>query len=79
MSNKIDKKRIGGLWVKETSKKEKFLSGEVEINGNKIGLFIFKNGFLSENPKGPNFVVYEVAPTKKEDVEAAEQKTDDFV
>lgn len=35
--------RIGALWLKESRDGKKFMSGEIEVDGRKIPIVIFKN------------------------------------
>lgn len=49
-------KRCGGLWLKE-GKNGKFFSGQVEVNGTKQGILIFKNTQKEGNQ--PDYHIYE--------------------
>jgi hypothetical protein len=67
MSDKFEKTRIGGLWTKlpSTEKGTKYLTGSIKSeDGKEIHLMIFKNNYKDENPKGPDFIVYQVPPLK---------------
>lgn len=48
-------KKIGALWVKN-GKKGRFLSGEIEVDGSRISVMVFKNE-KGENPKRPDYTV----------------------
>lgn len=47
---------IGALWTK-TGRKEDFLSGLITINGEKIGIVVFKNNF-KQTDKQPDWKIY---------------------
>lgn len=74
-----NKKKIGALWTRKSNNGDKtFLSGNIEIDGRKISLLVFKNSFVDENPKAPNFIIYEVpddnAPAPKEKASKPKQE-----
>lgn len=50
-------KDIGAVWVRKTSKGEKFLGISVEIEGTKYSLVGFRNSFKKED-KHPDFRLY---------------------
>ncbi len=53
--------KLGALW-KRTPKKEggqTFLGGEITIADKKTQVIIFKNGFKSENPNAPDYIIYQ--------------------
>lgn len=54
--------RIGGLWLKQ-GRQGKFMSGEIEINGKKIQIVVFKND-KGDNPKRPDYTIH--IPDKRE-------------
>jgi len=60
------KKSIGGLWIK-TAKDEsmKFFSGNIEIDGKKIPIVIFRNKYKEEGTQKPDFLIYESIPLAK--------------
>jgi uncharacterized protein (DUF736 family) len=47
----VDKneKSIGALWVKTSRNNEDFMSGEVEINGQKHPIVVFANRFYQQD------------------------------
>lgn len=49
-------KSIGGFWKKEKNDK-KYMSGVIEINGEKSNVVIFQNGYKKEE-KHPDYVMY---------------------
>lgn len=46
--------KIGALWLKTTPKGEKYMSGQIELNGEKIRLAVFKNS-KKELEKHPDY------------------------
>jgi len=46
-------KSIGALWLKE-GKSGKFMAGNIEVNGEEIGVMVFKND-KGDNPKRPDY------------------------
>lgn len=49
--------KAGALWLKN-GKKGKFLSGQIEINGEKHGVLIFKNKNKREGTKQPDYQIF---------------------
>lgn len=58
MENKNN--RIGALWIKE-GRKGKFMSGNVEIDGVKVDIVVFKND-KGDNPKRPDYSILKSEP-----------------
>ena len=48
--------KIGALWVKENKNGKKYLSGEIEFNGEKVRIVIFKNTYKKEK-KHPDYII----------------------
>lgn len=46
--------KIGALWLKTTPKGERYMSGQIELNGEKIRLAVFKNS-KKELEKHPDY------------------------
>jgi uncharacterized protein (DUF736 family) len=44
---------IGAMWIKEKNGK-KYMTGVIEINGEKINIVVFKNGYKKED-KHPDY------------------------
>ena len=55
--------KVGALWKREKNGKP-YLSGQIELNGKKINIFVFKNDH-KEQEKHPDFVInsFDVEPT----------------
>lgn len=51
--------------MRKAANESKFLSGGIEVDGKKISLLIFPNGFQHENPKAPNYIAYLVPNEEK--------------
>jgi len=61
------KTKIGAAWSREGAK-GKFLSGEIQLNGEKIKVLIFKNGFKEKDgEKSPDYIIYQVNDEAKTD------------
>jgi len=77
------KKSIGALWenVSKTTGKE-YLSGHIEINGEKIPLIVFKNSYKKAD-KQPDYQMYlkEDKPRENAPQQATEQasQVDDVI
>jgi hypothetical protein len=54
---------IGGLWIKE-SPKGKFFSGQIEIDGKKTSIVIFKNSY-KEQEKHPDYKIFLSKPREE--------------
>lgn len=62
---KVEEKKnnsIGALWITE-GKNIKYLAGEIELDGEKSRIVVFKNSFKTEE-KHPDYKIY--LKTKKE-------------
>ena len=57
----MEKNDIGALWVKE-GKKGKFFSGNVEIDGQKVDIVIFKNTYKEEGSRQPDYKILKSQP-----------------
>jgi hypothetical protein len=51
------KNKIGSLWAKQTKDGKRFLSGSIEIDGQKIKIVIWPNDY-KYSEKSPDFKVY---------------------
>lgn len=54
-----DKKKIGALWNKTIPSGKDLMTGNVEINGEKIKISVWKNGFKTEGTRQPDYIIYE--------------------
>ena len=64
MSNEQTSKKqsIGGVWVKESKAGERFISMQIDINGQKVNLVGFKNKYKEEGGKQPDYKLYVSEP-----------------
>lgn len=53
---------IGGLWLKESQKGTKFMSGTMTFNGEKVEVVVFKNSHKQPGEKTPDYRVYRSQP-----------------
>ena len=64
-----DLEEIGALWSKRDKNDEPFLSGQIEVNGEKKKILVFKNKHRKED-KHPNYRIFlSDGPPKKKDFE----------
>ena len=52
---------IGALWINESKKGNKFMSGSVEIDGKTHKIVVFKNSYKEED-KHPDYKIYASKP-----------------
>ena len=52
---------IGALWLKESKKGNKFMSGVVELGGEKYNIVVFKNTY-KEKENHPDYRIFESKP-----------------
>ncbi len=57
---------IGALWLNESQAGKKYLSGSVEVNGEKIKVVVFKNSY-KKNDNQPDYRIYESKPQGQEE------------
>lgn len=60
----VKNESIGALWIGE-GKTGKFMSGEIELDGKKTRIIVFKNNYKKED-KHPDYRIY-LAKEKTED------------
>lgn len=53
---------IGGLWLKESQKGTKFMSGTMTFNGEKVEVVVFKNSHKQPGERTPDYRVYKSQP-----------------
>lgn len=61
---------IGALWLKESKKGTKFMSGKIKIDGVEHDIMVFKND-KGDNPKRPDYRIFPSEP--REDSRGATQ------
>lgn len=82
MNDKEKMESIGALWEKNSPKGAKYFAGSVEIDGKKIPLVVFKNGYKKED-KHPDWKIFISKPKEErnnevnENTENTEQQIDD--
>lgn len=60
MSEEKEKRDIGAIWFKESRKGVKYLSGVIEIDGEKRKFVAFKNSKKADNQ--PDYRIYQSTP-----------------
>jgi hypothetical protein len=63
---------IGALWITK-GKNIKYLSGEIELNGEKSRLVVFKNSFKTDE-KHPDYKIYLKKAVEGEQLEIQEEE-----
>lgn len=63
-------KEYGALWCKKSGKGMDFMSGTLELNGQKVEVVAFLNS-NKKNPKEPDWRLYESKPREQTQVENA--------
>lgn len=69
-------KPIGALWSKTSGKGTDFFTGNVEIDGIKTDIVIFKND-KGDNEKRPDYKIYVSKPKPTEEERAIEEYTNE--
>ena len=68
-NNEWKKRELGALWRRE-GKNQNYLSGHVKIGDfgveKEVKLVVFTNKYKSENPKAPDFILYEATDRTQE-------------
>lgn len=54
--------KIGALWIKEQRGGAEYFSGEIEIDGRKQRVVVFKNGYRTDENRQPHFIIYRDQP-----------------
>lgn len=57
---------IGALWLNESKKGAKYMSGMVEVNGVKQKIVVFKNKYKEED-KHPDYRIFASQPRGEKD------------
>ena len=61
--------RVGRLWLKTSKKGDKFMSGVVEIGGQKVDVLVFKNNRKRPDKRDPDYDIFRAEP--REDIPEA--------
>ena len=65
--------RIGALWRPKTENpKAPALKGNIDVDGKKIQIVVWKNRYKEENPKRPDFII-EIDHNKRPDATGSAQ------
>ena len=68
-------KYIGALWLKE-GKNGKFMSGEIEIDGEKTSILVFKNTY-KEKPNQPDYKILPASDNRRRETRQSDDFEDD--
>ena len=52
----MEQKSIGGLWISESKNGNKLMKGNIEIDGKKEYIIIFKNNYKKD--RQPDYMIY---------------------
>lgn len=64
--NNDKKQSIGGVWIRESKGGDKYISLQVEVNGQKINLVGFKNKYKEDGGKQPDYKLFVSEPIQKQ-------------
>ena len=74
------KRELGALWRRE-GRSQNYLSGHVKVGEfgveKEVRLVVFTNKYKSENPKAPDFIVYEATDSQPQDTVEESTKVSD--
>lgn len=76
MNDKKPEKDIGALWAKTSTKGGQYLSGTIEVNGQKISIVCFSNSHKKE-AKHPDYKIY-VSTPQEQRAETPQEKNRGF-
>lgn len=57
---------IGSLWIKVQENGDEYMTGDVNINGERTSVIVFKNKFKVEGEKTPDFRMYLRPPPEQQ-------------
>ena len=57
--------KIGALWLKQNKNGKKYLSGVLEMNGEKVKIVVFKNTYKKDD-KHPDYIIKRSESKSKE-------------
>lgn len=65
------KNKIGALWLKQSKAGKTFMSGELDIDGEKIRIVVFKNDKDGVETR-PDYQIFKSEEKKQEEVDIAD-------
>lgn len=54
--------KIGALWIKEQRGGGEYMSGELEIDGVKRRIVVFRNSYRTDANRQPHYIIYRDQP-----------------
>lgn len=67
----MENNSLGALWINESKAGNKYMAGQIEVDGKKIKIVVFKNKFKEEE-KHPDYRIFPSQPKE------AQGTKDDF-
>ena len=64
----------GALWTRESKTGEEYMTGEVTVDGKKIEIVVYRNGYKEED-RHPDFRIYERQPMESQVAEVKKAAT----
>lgn len=58
-------REIGALWVRQSKSGDRFMSGEIKVGGEKVGVVVYKNKFKKAGDSTPEFRIYVSKPSEQ--------------
>lgn len=68
-------KDIGALWLNDSKAGTKYMAGNIEINGEKIKIVVFKNTYKKRDVE-PDYKIYKSKPMKQNESESSKAEED---
>lgn len=62
--------KVGAVWIRESRGGAEFMKGTIEIDGQRVPIVIFKNGYRTEVNRQPHYIIYRDTgeqPSRRED------------
>lgn len=56
--------KIGGLWLREQRGGGDYMTGEIEIDGVRQRVVVFRNGYRTETNRQPHYCIYKDQPSQ---------------
>lgn len=70
--------KIGALWQRESRGGAEYMSGEIEVGGQKLRVTVFKNSYRTDVNRQPHFIIYrdngQSAPPAQAEAMASEDR-----